>query len=169
MIPLLLVGLTVLVLASMVKGDRREARGASPVVPPPPPRPGSTVVVRPEPASDMDERPGATLVPGLLLRREPEIRALPTEALRDYVGAIDAFIAGGGVPTVATWTSRTQAAAETLLRSRTRQSTTSLTDEQLSSLLSWLLQLEERGMAVDTDERALRLNVEDEMERRQGR
>lgn len=145
------------------KRTRRLAR-EEPRVPPAAPATMSTVVVTPEPApADSAERPGVSGPPGLLLRREPEIRGLPTEALGNYVSTVDRWIASGGIPTQAWWISRTQAAAEQLLRSRVRQPTGDLTDEQVSALVSWLVRLEEAGMPLSTNERALRINLSEEM------
>lgn len=106
--------------------------------------------------------------PGLLLKREPEIRAMNPETLATYVRVIRAWLGAGGQPTEAWWTSYVQAQAETLLRTRIGQPTGTLTDVQLDSLLSWLLRLKDAGMPIGADEEALLLNLREEHEHRFG-
>lgn len=134
--------------------------------------------------------------PGLSLRREPEIRALSSQALANYVATIRLWLeegarrrAQGSDPDQAgasrlapawdpdqagasrlapAWaTSYRQAQAEVLLRTRTRRSTADLTDDQLSALTAWIATLHQLQMPVDTDERALEYNLTEEIEHRQ--
>lgn len=100
--------------------------------------------------------------PGLLLRREPEIRGLASEALADYVTSIRLWIEAGGRPSIAWKVSYEQAQAEILLRTRVRQPTSGLTPVQLEALGNWLGRLRQAGMSLTTDEDALRINIEEE-------
>jgi hypothetical protein len=111
--------------------------------------------------SDLYARGGGP--PGLLLRREPELRGLPAEGLADYVRVVRQFFLAGNLPTEAWWTSFVQAQSEILLRNVQRTGRTSdLTDPQVEALFAWLITLEERGMPLNTAERALLLNVRED-------
>lgn len=149
-----------LFVASSRRASRRLSSTATPAVPPPPPAPGQTVTVTPAPSTPQPARSGGP--PGLLLRREPEIRGLPSEALHDYIVTVDGWLAAGGVPTPAWVTSREQASAELLLRSRVRRSTGDLTAAQMRSLTEWLRRLQTAGMPIDSDEQGLLLNLQEE-------
>lgn len=133
--------------------------GAAIVVPPPPPGPGQVATIAPAVPATAPTSGGP---PGLLLRREPEIRGLPSEALHDYLVTVDRWLAAGGVPTPAWVTSREQASTELLLRGRVRRSTGDLTAAQMRSLTEWLLRLQAAGMSIDSDEQGLLLNLQEE-------
>lgn len=106
--------------------------------------------------------------PGLLLRREPEIRAMNPETLATYVRVVKGWLDQGHRPTEAWWTSYVQAQAEILLRTRVGGEVGSLTDSQLDALLSWLLRLKDAGMPIGQDEESLLLNLEEEHQHRFG-
>ena len=88
------------------------------------------------------------------------------EALATYVLLTRKWLAAGNVPTAAWWESFLNAQAEVLLRA-TRQ-TGGLSDRQLDALLTWTARLEQAGMPMTTDERALRINLHEEHQHRFG-
>lgn len=106
--------------------------------------------------------------PGLLLRREPEIRAMTPEVLADYIRVTKNWLMAGNMPTEAWWDSFISAQAEVLLRTRSASRdparTSDLDDRQLMALYAWISKLRDLGMPLNSDEEALRVNLLEELE-----
>jgi hypothetical protein len=98
--------------------------------------------------------------PGLILRREPEIRALNTQALTDYVRLIRDF---GLTNLPVEWRdSMNDASGELGVRSMLGKNLSGFTTAALANALRWLDKLVRIGMPLQPSEQTLALNLREE-------
>jgi len=104
--------------------------------------------------------------PGLLLRREPEIRGLLDGPLADYVAVIERY---GEANLAIEWRdSRDAARAERLLRVMVRSNIGARSNAELLAVGAWIKQLLRQGMPLTVDEQALATNIAEEVSWRGG-
>lgn len=96
---------------------------------------------------------------GLLLRREPELRAMNPETLSSYVQVLST---GPGTLPPEWVVSLAQARAEQLVRIYRGRPLEGLNAVQKTAMLNWLERISSAGMPLTTDERALLLNLRED-------